>query len=244
MPRGHQLVRTNASGEYSGRQAPEAWAHFGRAGYEPFLTRVSSHSPTEGGSPGALLTLLLPAPRALLASVPDSSDLMQWVSAWRSVLPGLAIDDFRGVRHGEIGAAELDYVEHLHALGLDLPAWRRFLKLSPDGRWGIDAWLYNIGNRGGHVSLERGPDTTVGLVEVETGKCRRLLSGGPALEVQVVSWIGPHTVALGGRSEDPRTSSPHLALWVYDAEARTAVSYRGPECTPAEAASVTWDPER
>jgi hypothetical protein len=157
--------------------------------------------------------------------------LKEWVVAWRAVLPGFSIAQFkagptsRGFLDGPWQTADLSDMQ-----GDPL---RALYVVSRDGRWMVNPYSgYTIL----HGSVARDVDTAVLLIDRKTSRQRQILYCGTACGFDDAAWITNDVFFVAGWGESNRKAcsggywpgSPDLVSFDVKRNSHTWYFYAGP----------------
>lgn len=127
-------------------------------------------------------------------------------------------------------------------------AYGRYLKYSPDSSMFIDLDSYNIeierGKTGQWVGTEKGPDTEVSLIDLQSKKRKRLVFLGPGGSVEDAAWLDNDNVVLVGVQEDGDGEQSSAVLWKYHLPTNTFFLYEMPDSVSADKLIGSWRKER
>ncbi len=157
--------------------------------------------------------------------------LKEWVVAWRAVLPGFNIAQFktspasRGFLDGPWQAADLSDIQS--------DPLRPLYVVSRDGRWMVNLYSgYTIV----HGSVARDVDTAVLLIDRKTSRQRQILYCGTACGFDDAAWIANDVFFVAGWGDAPRKAcsdgywhgAPNLVSFDVKRNSHTWFFYGGP----------------
>lgn len=162
-----------------------------------------------------------PAPPAeTIDELARNPDVQGWITAWRTVLPGIDVAKFRAAAPTPFLPFQTAKTKVVLRKGDDPRQrlqWMGVVVLSPGKTWAV----------GGDLWKEE-PDSAIYGVDLRAGKSVRLLSGGTSSHYQVIAWLDAERFAVGGASCD---TTCQLTVDLFDLEKKTSTTFQGPQAT-------------
>lgn len=158
--------------------------------------------------------------------------LKEWLAAWRTVRPGLKVEQFKRIDDRPI----INSWRTVDLSRNQRDPLRIFYAFSPDQRWIVD-YLRGItlDKQDSYYEVSGGPDTGVTLIDRKTSKERGLLFCGPGCGFHEAVWLSNETFIVAGNDGAgsdltcPRGLAVVPSLFMFGPQRDSYKFYTGPK---------------